>query len=251
MGLMRKRRLLLVSFMCLFIFISGCGPSKKRLAMNEFQNRVQSIHTIGMLPPDAGVFQLLTAGEREPMNEWTDPVGKSLSTAVAKELAARSFSVKGVSVNKETQGELEEIYYLYRAINESLHTEDDYKKLNLCANDLACPDYSVGPIEGFLKKQNVDALLAVYGYSEVESEGRTKAREKSIVISKITFFAPVRILPLRNTYLYVSVALIDKSGVVLWHGGEEKSDANDLKDLRSPEAVTAVVKEVVEKLFDR
>ena len=263
MGLILKRYAVFLSTLCLVLATSGCALSKKidhiklkrqqrAEALLSFEKQFKSYRTIGMVEADVSVNELLAGGEREPIEEWSSAVRKNLTDVVVKEFTKRSVTLKPVSFNKETGGELREAYWLYRAINANFREEnDDYKKLSLCNDDFPCPDYAIGQIEGFLKKERVDLLLFIFAENEIETEARKQARETSKVTSVLSHvFAPpwrLGFSPLRKPGAFVGMTMIDKTGTVIWHG----SDDEDMVDLRNPQAADKMAKEILEKLFRR
>ena len=178
MGLISNRSAVFLLTLCLVLVTSGCAISKKldemklkrqqRLeAVLAFENQFRSYRTIGMVEPDVFVNELLAGGEREQNLEWSDDVKKNLSSLVIREFSKKGVVLKSVAFDKETPGDLHDAYCMYRAVNDNFRdVNDDYKKLPVCNENLPCFDYTIGPIEGLLKKENVDLLLFVYAVNE-------------------------------------------------------------------------------------
>ncbi len=136
------------------------------------------------------------------------------------------------------------MYYLFRAISESLYWNKTYRKLSLCSNERTCPDYSFGPIDSLLRKHNVDAILLVFGQNELETEARASARHRSRSVAFVSSFSPVRLAPLRNPGTYLSMALIDHTGSVLWYTSIMSGKGFDFRD-------PAKIEELTKKMLDR
>jgi hypothetical protein len=229
---------------CFFIVMQGCGPSLREQALADFNNQVKSIKTVGVVSPDMLIYELSAGGVRELMYEWCETARGNFSNAVADELNTRSVGSRPIDFDHDKDADLEEMYYLNRAISESLQWNTTYRKLALCADERTCPDYSFGPVEPLLKKYKVDALLMVWGQGEQETSGRASARRRSRAISILSGFGYVRIAPIRNPGTYVSMALIDRSGSVLWYTSTRSGKGYDLRD-------QAKVKELTRRMLSR
>jgi hypothetical protein len=260
MGLILKRYAVFLSTLCLVLATSGCALSKKidhiklkrqqrAEALLSFEKQFKSYRTIGMVEADVFVSELLAGGELEPNPEWSSDVKKHLTPLVVQEFSKKGVAVKPVGFDKETAGDLHDAYCMYQAVNENFRdVNDDYKKLPLCNEDFPCFDYTIGPIEGFLKKEKVDLLLFVFAVNEIETEARREARKSSHVSAAFShMFGTGGIKPLRKPGALVGMTLIDKSGEVVWHAHEEE----DVVDLRTPQVTEKLAKEVIEELFER
>jgi hypothetical protein len=260
MRLSGKRHLLFIVVFCSGLLLSGCAVSKKiehiklkrqqrAAALLSFEKQFKSYRTIGMVEADVFVSELLAGGELEPNLEWSNAVKKHLTEVVVQELAQKGITIKPIGLDKETAGDLHDAYCLYRAVNENFRDEnDDYKKLPLCNENFPCFDYTIGPIEGFLKKEKVDLLLFIFAVNEIETDARKEARKSSYVSTAFSHtFGLGRVNPLRKPGALVGMTMIDKSGEVVWHAHEDE----DVVDLRTPQVTEKLVKEVIEELFER
>jgi hypothetical protein len=189
------------------------------------------------------MLELSAGGVQEQIDEWRVTAIQNLSRSLQKELEARTVGFRTIVPDRDA--EFEDILYLNRAISESLNWNTTYRKLSLCADERVCRDYSVGTVQSFLRRHNVDALLLVYGINELETSSRTAARRRSRAAS---FWAgvvlPVTFAPLRNPGTYLSMSLIDRSGSVLWYSGTATGKGYDLRD-------QAVVENLTKRILSR
>lgn len=222
------RRFLFLAVL-LVLTISGCGPSLKKQALADYDRQVRSFKTIGVATPDILMLELSAGGVQEQIDEWRVTAVQNLSQSLNKELKAHSVNFKIIAPGRDA--EFEDIQYLNRAISESLNWNTTYRKLSLCADERICRDYSVGTVQSILRRHNVDALLLVYGVNELETSSRTAARRRSRAASFwMGAISPVTFAPLRNPGTYLSMALIDQSGGVLWYSGAATGKGYDLRD---------------------
>ena len=260
MGLILKRYAVFLSTLCLVLAASGCALSKKidhiklkrqqrAEALLSFEKQFKSYRTIGMVEADVFVSELLAGGELEPNLEWSNDVKKHLTSLIIQEFSKKGVAIKPVGFDKETPGDLHDAYCLYRAVNENFRDEnDDYKKLPLCNENFPCFDYTIGPIEGFLKKEKVDLLLFIFAVNEIETDARKEARQSSYASTVFSHtFGLGKVYPLRKPGALVGMTMIDRSGEVVWHAHEEEN----VVDLRTPPVAEKLVKEVIDELFER
>lgn len=233
---MKTRQLL---FLAAFLLLtaSGCGSSLKKQALADYDRQVRSFKTIGVVTPDILMLELSAGGVQEQIDEWRVTAVQNLSQSLQKELDARAVRFRTIAPGRDA--DFEDIQYLNRAISESLNWNTTYRKLSVCADERICRDYSVGPIQNILRRHNVDALLLVYGVNELETNNRAAARRRSRAASFwIGAVAPVTFAPLRNPGTYLSMALIDQSGAVLWYSGTATGKGYDLRNGAVVEGLT-------------
>lgn len=225
-----KRFTSLFTALSFLAVLQGCGPSLHELAVSAFENQVKSYKTIGMGPPDMLLYELTTGGVREYIDEWSDAASRNFFAAAAKELKFSAVDVRPLELQKEAETELEDVYYLYRAVSRSMRLNSTYRKLLDCGDEQTCRDFAVGPLGRLFANQNVDAVLLLHGWSEIESAGRAKARRASKAVAFASAFAPVRVEAIRDPGTFVSMALVDRSGTVIWYTTVLTGKGYDLRD---------------------
>ena len=218
--------------------LQGCGPSLHELAVSAFENQVKSYKTIGMIPPDVLLFELTTGGVTERIDEWSDAASKKFFEAATKNLKSSQVDVRLMEWRKETETEMEDVYYLFRAVSRSMRLNSTYRKLSDCGDEQTCRDFAVGPLDRLFAGQNIDAVLLIYGWNEIESSGRTKARRASKAVAFVSAFGPVRVEAVRNPGTFVSMALVDRNGTVLWSTNTLTGKGYDLRDAQGVDELT-------------
>ncbi len=214
--------LLLVSFLI------GCSSVTSSMKA-DYDRQVRSLKTIGVLTPDILMLELTAGGETERMDEWETAADQNMIRSVSRELASLKMKVKMIAPNQHP--DLPEICYLNHAISESLNWNTTWRRYSLCTDPRVCRDYAVGQVQEILNRQQVDALLIVYGINEIESAKRASARKKSRAASFwIGVASPVTVAPLRNPGTYLSMSLVDRDGNVLWYSGTATGKGFDLRD---------------------
>lgn len=235
MKITAKKPFIFVWGLCLLFLAVGCAPITKTVHP-EFEMRVKDIKTTGFLSPDIKIYELTAGGVRELRDDWCIKGKENVQKATMDCLGEWPLEIKPITIDKESEEEMEEIYALYRAVSTSilLHTQGDNKFPEKVKNF----DYSIGSIENILKKYEVDSLILVNGFDEISSAGRQALKAAGIIAGALT---GVVMIP-RSGITIVSVSLVDPSGVILWynikgsHGGY---------DLRNPESATKFVTEIL------
>jgi len=226
---------------CIVMSVSACGPSLQERSRIDFDNQIKSVKTIGMLDPDMMIYELSAGGVRELMDEWVEAATQNFSTVLKKDLQGKGLKVKTIALEESSDDE--EISHLFRAITESLKWNKTYRKLSVCENKRICKDFSLGPMDHIFNKHKIDALLLVLGVNEMETAARAKARQRSRAVSRfLRVVAPVSISPLGGPGTYVSMALVDRNGSVLWYTG---ASSNRVYDLRNEAKVSEVTKRML------
>lgn len=242
---MKIRLSSLISALILFsLTMPGCGPTLYEQSRIDFENQIKAIKTIGILDPDMLIFELSAGGVRELMDEWISAATTNFSKVIKKELQTRGLNVKSVTL-KGGSADDEEIPYLFQAITESLRWNKTYRNLAVCDDERICKDFSLGDVQHIFSRYKIDALLMVFGVNEMETEARAKARKRSRHLTRLIGMSTrIYISPLGGPGTYVSMALVDKNGSVLWYTGASSGRRYDLRD-------EAKVKEVTNRMLGR
>lgn len=264
------KRLLL--FACCLAFL-GCGhpdldgsadqpkqPTERQLRnkavrknLREFNEYLNNIRTVGLVTPDVLIYELTPGGIGEIIEEWSDQGSAQFAESVAAELKARNITAKPIKAADNDKARMPDAVYLFRAISGSIGWNEVYRKA-ICPDVQVCPDYSLGPVDHFFKDPAVEALFVVLASSDVpapdpaavppmpkpganDSDGAAnvpdpdadKRPPKKKRTSRYTMING-RIFA---TGTYVSMALVDRQGTILWYGGK----ATRKVDLRTRESV--------------
>ena len=241
MKLRPKESLVLASALCLLLLGFGCAPVTKTVHP-EFGTRTKDIKTTGLLSPDIKIYEFTAGGMRELKDDWCAKGKENVQRAMIECLSQKPLEVKPITIEKEMEEEMEEIYALYRAVSTSiiLHTRGENKFPEKQKNF----DYSIGSVENILKRYGGDALIFVTGFDEISSAGRQALKAVGIIASVAAAAAGVystAMIP-RSGITIVSVALADPSGTILWYNIKGSEGGYDLRD---PQSATKFVREIL------
>jgi hypothetical protein len=221
------------------------------------------IKTVGLLPPMIRVYEEQYGfGTNKPVlqDEWSQAARKSLISACTEAAAARGWKLVLLSTDEP---ELEDMAQLYNAVDFSIqrHARDSKIDSNLPAElfpeKIRFFDYSLGPSQGAMERNKVDAVWIVRGFNLVPSpdlelksvpEGALKVvLLTAVVVASFASLHPVAVggpIPLQK--LGLSSALVDRSGNILsysifdgnskneWRGVERTGTRPESGELEPP-----------------
>lgn len=178
--------------------LSGCAGTPDRLHP-EFQDRIPPVKTLYVMPPDALVFQQGGPGPIHPDAALSREIGNRIIHQVAEQFRSKDYRVRIFSLETDG-GEIGDIMALYRAVNKSiqLHTYGPSLFPEKCRQF----EYSVGAVNPFLERKEADGLLF------------TRVRDRN---------TPGRYRT------YVSLAVADASGEILWYSAGGSKSAVELR----------------------
>lgn len=222
--------------------LSGCaslggGPNpgsgaRTHPALNQ---RAKAIQAPAIAPPDIKVYALSAGGVEELRDDWSTAGRENVLAAVKANLTGRPVVITPVQGDRETQEAIDEVQKLYAVVSESILDHTYGYGPDLFWHKLKTFEYSVGPIDRLLTKFRADALVLVHGADEISSGGR-KALQ---VVGTIIPFAPKP----RKGFSGMTIALVDRSGTILWYEAYGQSGGADFRDR---ESVAAFVKGVMD-----
>ncbi len=229
-------------------------------SLHEFNAYVDSIRTVGLVKPDVLLYEMTPGGVGEVIEDWCEQAGGRLVESVTEELKARNITVKPVKPVPGDKARLASAKYLFRAISEGLGWNDTPYRKTICPDIQVCPDYALGPVDQLFKESDVEALLLVLAMNNipapepppaperVEPEppaervatapgeaGTGKKKKKGSTTYALINGKPVR------TGTYLSMALVDRHGNILWYGGKATRKDADLRTRASADEMTALV----------
>ena len=226
-------------------------------SLHEFNAYLDNIKTVGLVAPDVLVYELTPGGIGEIIEEWSDQASGRFVESITKELQTRNITVKPIKTAAADEARMTSAKYLYRAISHNLSWNTTYRKGN-CPDVQRCPDYSLGPVDSLFKDPDVEALLYVLAYNDVPaSEPATTAPEPaaSVPVAIAPDQTATQPAPKRRsnrkyamvngnpfaTGTYVSMALVDRQGNILWYGGKATRKGADLRTRASLDEMTKQV----------
>lgn len=191
----------------------------------DLATRSASIRAPAVMPPNIRIYALSAGGVEELRDDWSAQGRENVRKGIQEALKGRPIEVKGPALDKETQEALEEVQALYKVVSRTI-IEYTYSSFPF-QTKLERFEYSVGPVDRILQKYRADALLLTYGFDQISTGGRKALK----VVGAILPFVGGP----SSGATGVSVALIDRSGSVLWWkiGGQRGG-----YDLRDPQSAT-------------
>ncbi len=236
----RLQRLLLI--VGLALTVTGCatlggGPNPGSGARTHpaMAERARTIHAPGIVPPDIKVYSLSAGGVEDLRDDWSAMGRENVVAAVKANLTGRSVVITPLPGDKETQEAIDDVQKLYAVVSESILDHTYGYGPDLFWHKLKGFEYSVGPVDRLLAKVRADALVLVHGADEISSGGR-KALQ---VVGTIIPFAPKP----RQGFTGMTIALVDRSGTILWYEAYGRSGGADFRDR---ESVAAFVKRIMD-----
>lgn len=229
---MRKLSLAWLVVFGIAFLIGGCAPASFR-AHSDIDRRLKGVKTIGIIPADVRVYELTAGGVEELRDDWSDQGKKNVMQAAAHWFAGGPVKATGLTIRKEWEGEMEDVQALYWAVSASI--------LQYAYGEQGLPtkkdhfEYSLGPLQKFLSAHGVDAVLLVNGFDEISTGGRKALQALSAITSVIT---GVRY---RSGFTGMSIALVDRSGMVLWYNVKLSEGGYDLRDAGSAQGMVELV----------
>jgi hypothetical protein len=195
----------------------------------ELDRRARTVRTIGLLPPDIKIYELSAGGVAELRDEWSAAGRDAVVQGLTETFSGRGITMKPLAIDKDQQRAVEDVTVLYRAVSSSI-IEHTYKQYPF-QTKLEHFEYSVGSLDALLQKTQADAVVIVYGVDEISTNGRKALRGVGLVLGAVTG-QPV----VSSGMTALNIALVDRSGAVLWYKIAGDSGGFDLRDGKSAKA---------------
>jgi hypothetical protein len=206
--IMRKRqerpeKLAVIALFCLLGAFAGCASRPYRINPDR-AIRTEHLQVLALVPAEVSIYQASPGGLVRLQNMWSETGRHNLNRAILQGFAKRHYAIRLLRTEESLPSEMKQVLPLYRAVDKSirLHTYGP----QIFPDKVAHFDYSVGPLKELLEKLHCDTLLFARGY-ELVSEGPGKT--------------------------YMSLALADASGAILWYGVKGSRGDHDLRDSAS------------------
>ena len=196
----------------LFYFMEGCMPAPYR-THPQFESRVAKIKALTLVPPAVEVYELFPSGLSELREDWSVLARKNLEEALAENFRRKHYSIRTLRADSEVRKELAEIRALYTEVNRSVQLHSYGPQV--FPEKVTRFEYSIGSIQTVLEACGTDSLVFVTGFDQVSSQ---------------------------DPKTYVSVAVTDSSGTILWYCVKGSRGGNELKN---PQSTALLVKEIL------
>jgi hypothetical protein len=189
--------------LCLLSTMGGCALPPWR-ANPEWMTRAKGIQAILVVPAEVRVYQVSQEEVMRLNRDWSETGRRNLDCAIIQGFRNRHYRVKLLMAQGEIHREITEILPLFRAVNKSIQLHAYGPQI--FPDKIAHFDYSLGSLKGILEKLHCDAVVFARGYDQV-SGGPRKT--------------------------YISLALADSSGTILWYCVKGSRGDHDLRDPES------------------
>lgn len=236
-----KGRKLLIVLTAVVIGVAGVGCATYR-THPAYPERSGSITSSAIVPPEVKIYEFTAGGMRELRDDWCKTGRECVRATFLDNLKKRGYNAWIIAAEDEVLRDLEEVQALYRAVSASIqiHTYDGPHVFREKQKNF---EYSVGSVEHILQKCGADALIFVSGSDEISTGGRKALIAAGIMVG---IFTGVPVVP-RGGYTTMSVALVDKSGDILWYTHKVSEGGYDLRKPESAaEFVTALLADLPE-----
>ena len=207
-----KLLLILLCLFLLFCFTEGCMPAPYRVHP-QFESKVAKIKALTLVPPAVEVYELSPSGLSELRDDWCMLGRKNLEEALIEKFTRKQYSIRSLRADSEVRKELAEIQALYTQVNRSVQLHSYGPQV--FPEKVTQFEYGMGSVQRVLEACGTDSLVFVTGFDQVSSD---------------------------NPKTYVSIALADSSGTILWYCVKGSKGGHELKD---PFSTAMLVEEIL------
>jgi hypothetical protein len=198
----------------------------------DFGTGMSSARTIGIVPPVIRLYELSFGDKHEFKEDWSAKASESIGQGLVKTLVARGVAAKLITPSFESDASVQEARVLYEAVQGAIHQATYESQFPGPTKSFR---YSVGDVSELVSQYGVDALLFACGSGEISSTGRDLATGASFVATLMTLAGPsyryYNIPSPRDPINHVSLALVDRTGRVVWY---DEMAGGSYVDLRNP-----------------
>jgi hypothetical protein len=196
----------------LFCLAEGCVASDHR-AHPQFESRVTKIKSLTLVPPTVEVYELSPSGLPELRDDWCALGKKNLQEALVEKFRNKQYTVQTPCGDLGVRKELVEIQALYAQVNKSVQLHSYGPQL--FPEKVTQFEYGIGSIKWLVDVCGTDSLVFVNGFDQVSPH---------------------------HPKTYVSIAVADASGAILWYSVKGSKGGYELKD---PLSTAMLVEEIL------
>lgn len=191
---------------CLVLIACSHCPERRH---PSYADLAPSIRTVLFLVPEVNIFEDLADGSTVWQDAGSHAARSHVQEAVAGRLAEKHLVIRTAGPDLMAMEETRSVQTLFRAVNRSiqLHTYGP----QIFPSKLRSFDYQMGSIASLLAAHGADALVLAIGH---------------------------QIISPRRPKTWISVALVESQGRILWYSMQ---GANADLDLQSPEEAQTLV----------
>ncbi len=208
--------------------LAACAtPSEPSVRLHpQYKERLGGAKSVGVVPPKVVVFELGAGGVREPKDDWSAAARTNVSTAVVKSLRGAGYDAKLLEPAADVKDDLDEVRLLYEAVAPSIVYATYGQKFPAKVQKF---DYSLGDVSKLLDRLGVDVLAIPYGSDEISTGGRKATQAVGMAVAALLGVGAVQ----RSGVTFVNLAIVDRSGAVVWFNVRGAGGSYDLRDLAS------------------
>jgi len=206
----------------LSLILFGCAQPKKIHV--DYGQRASGIRAIGIIAPDIEYYDQSFGGVREKNDKSSQQANQNIVAAISAVLMEKGFQVKTIPREGPLKETIEEVSDLFDTIAMSYNNHVlAARKVDVFPHKAASFDYSVGPTDDILDANHVDALILVEGAAL--SHGLFTQGGTAILM-----------------------ALVDRTGALLWYEPYTQPDSLLTKDIRDADRVRTIVENMFAKM---
>jgi hypothetical protein len=196
----------------LFCFTEGCVPADHR-AHPQFESRVRKIKALTLVPPTVEVYELSPSGLPELRDDWSVLGKKNLEKALVEKFGEKQYSIYPPRGDSAVRKELAEIQALYAQVNKSVQFHSYGPQA--FPEKVTQFEYGIGYIQNLVDACGTDSLVFVTAFDQVSPH---------------------------TPKTYVSIAVADSSGDILWYCVKGSKGGYELID---PHSTALLVEEIL------
>jgi len=195
-----KKSLLYISIASLFC-AAGCSVPRPYRAHPEFDTRVKQIKNLALLPPVVQIYEVSPSGVAELRDDWSALGEKSLEKAFVEQMKEKRYVVRTLRAKDGLGKDVQQIQALYKQVDKSVQLHSYGPQV--FPEKTTCFEYGLGSLEEVLSANGTDSMVFIMGFDQVSS---------------------------RTPRTYISVAVADTSGTILWYAVKGSTGKQRLKD---------------------
>ena len=188
--------------LCLLLITFGCASPAYRVHP-EFMARVKGIQKPALMLAEVRIYEILPGGVVQVRDDWSRAGKENLIKALTESFMERRFRVMSLTAHEERAEDVREIKALYKAVEKSIRLHGYGPQLFPEKRNRFV--YSLGPSKKTLSRLGADSMVFMSG------SGQISASEQKA---------------------WISIAVSDSCGTILWHCVRHTVDQHDLRDAK-------------------
>jgi hypothetical protein len=189
---------------------AGCASMRLGASRPEYDNTRRERGKVGLVRPLVKVSRVPAFGPGVVDEVDSRQATVNVEAALAASLRARGFDTLTIQPTPDTAEEIDDLVHLFQAISKQIRARHDD-----CDSQVQDFDHSLGSVGKLVEKHGVDVLVVAFGSEEISTPGRVAfATAMPGLLYGVTI---------------VSVAIVDRSGRLLWLSMRGREATFDLR----------------------